>query len=699
MKKLATIFAACGIACILAAGLGVLSAQTTAEAEKALESARHKEVIDGDLKAAIEQYKKVIAQRGVSREIVAKALVRLGLCYEKQGSAEARKTYERVTREFADQPEAAQQARARLAAAGTLTASGKTVRQVWTLPADSTFTGRPVSPDGRYIIFLDSSAKNEISLHDVATGSNRRLTNAGKPAPPAGWAFSADGKQLAYTWRNESSVQVMSLQTGAASRVLYNQPDAEFVAPTDWSPDGKSLAVSVRRKGSKTAELGIVSVRDGSFRALGSDLRNATFAVFSPDGKYIAYNNRSAEGTSQDLFVRGTDGGPETAVVVDPANDQLAGWSPDGNYLLFASDRTGVMSLWAQPMNGGKPSGAPVFLRSDIGGGGWRVSSSGALFYTQFQREVRFDIKVASFDFEAERFLSQPVVAVKEFTGSNSQMDWSPDGKYLVAVSNRSGQYVLAVHSADTGALIREVKPAVALTTNQGFGPPAVTWTPDSRGFAAAASDAMGRQGIYRIDAESGAASSIVLSRAGESLGGGVSFSPDGKKIAYDHLPVPASRGKTLVERDLATGIERELLRESGQILYGGVNYSPDGKYFATGKGDVDHRGVVILPLAGGAEQELLRVPIADGFSIVCWAPDSRSVFLARGSLGTGVQIWRVSIDTRELHRVNFDERAERVLRVHPDGHRIAYPVLWEQQPATEVWALENFLPTASGKH
>lgn len=641
------------------------------------------------------------ASRSSDRSVAARALLYLGSSYQKLGQDRALGIYDRVANQFADQKDAAAEARTRLAGLRGKSAQegGITVRQVWTLPVDSSFIGRPVSPDGRYIAYLDSSAKNEISVHDVVTGGNRRLTNEKKPAPPVGVAFSRDGKQLAYTWRNESALQVMDLRSSAgAPRILYNPADADIVGPTDWSPDGGSLAVYVRRKGSKTAELGIVSVRDGSFRALASDLRNATFAVFSPDGKYIAYNNRGAEGASQDVFVRGTGGGPEIAVAVDPANDQLAGWSPDGEYVLFASDRTGVMSLWAQRMNVGKPFGSPMFLRSDIGGGDWQASSSGTLLYTQFRRDLRFDIKVASFDFEAERFLSPPVVAVKEFTGSNSQMDWSPDGKYLVGVSNRSGQYVLAIHSADTGALIREVKPAVALSTGQGFGPPAARWMPDSRGFAAAASDAMGRQGIYRIDAESGAASPIALAGARETLGA-VSLSPDGKKIAYNHLPVPPNGGTTLVERDLSSGIERELLRDSGQVEYGTITYSPDGKYVATGKRDGDQRSVVILPLAGGAEQELLRVPAADGFSIVNWAPDSRSVLLAHGSNGIGVQIWRVSIETHELHRVNFDEKAERVLRIHPDGHRIAYPVLWEQQPSTEIWALENFLPATSGKH
>src|SRR5437899_10001557 len=92
---------------LIACGLTLLaSPQKKDEPELWLQQAMQTETVDGDLKSAVEQYKKVIARQGASREVVAKALVRLGQCYEKQGSAEARKQYDRVIREFSDQKEA-----------------------------------------------------------------------------------------------------------------------------------------------------------------------------------------------------------------------------------------------------------------------------------------------------------------------------------------------------------------------------------------------------------------------------------------------------------------------------------------------------------------------------------------------------------------------------------------------------------------
>jgi tetratricopeptide (TPR) repeat protein len=83
-------------------------AQKSNRADVALEAAAKREMVDGDLKGAIDQYQKIVAEfSGTDRAAVAKALVRMGQCYEKLGSAEARKVYERAVRDFPDQKEMA----------------------------------------------------------------------------------------------------------------------------------------------------------------------------------------------------------------------------------------------------------------------------------------------------------------------------------------------------------------------------------------------------------------------------------------------------------------------------------------------------------------------------------------------------------------------------------------------------------------
>ena len=109
----------------LVAGL-VLCAQVTLpptydRAKVALQAAIHTEMVDGNLKTAIQQYEAVT--RSDNRKAAAQALVKMGRCYEKLGDAQAAGIYERVIRDYADQQDAVQEAQTSLAAMNTKPAS------------------------------------------------------------------------------------------------------------------------------------------------------------------------------------------------------------------------------------------------------------------------------------------------------------------------------------------------------------------------------------------------------------------------------------------------------------------------------------------------------------------------------------------------------------------------------------------------
>ncbi len=53
-----------------------------------LEEAAKKELVDGDLKGAIEIYQRILKMEGTPRSITARTLLRLGQCYEKLGTTE-----------------------------------------------------------------------------------------------------------------------------------------------------------------------------------------------------------------------------------------------------------------------------------------------------------------------------------------------------------------------------------------------------------------------------------------------------------------------------------------------------------------------------------------------------------------------------------------------------------------------------------
>ena len=83
------------------------------KANELLQSGLTMETVQGDIKGAIALYERAAREAGANRSLAAKAQMRLGAAYQKLGDAQARTVYERVVRDYADQPEAVE-ARARL---------------------------------------------------------------------------------------------------------------------------------------------------------------------------------------------------------------------------------------------------------------------------------------------------------------------------------------------------------------------------------------------------------------------------------------------------------------------------------------------------------------------------------------------------------------------------------------------------------
>ena len=57
----------------------------------------------GNLDEAIKVYKRIITKFPKNRPIAARALLHIGLCYEKLGKQEAKKHYEQLIKEYGDQ--------------------------------------------------------------------------------------------------------------------------------------------------------------------------------------------------------------------------------------------------------------------------------------------------------------------------------------------------------------------------------------------------------------------------------------------------------------------------------------------------------------------------------------------------------------------------------------------------------------------
>jgi Tol biopolymer transport system component len=723
MKRIAALIT---IALLVALGAGFTAPQSGYDL---FQQALVKERAEGNLQEAIQLCQRIVRDFSNDRPLAAKALLQMGECYEKLGKDEARKAYERVLRDYPDQKEAVSEARARLGRyesaqqAGTISS-----RKVWTPPPSSTIYGT-VSHDGRYLpytLWAVPNGNGELFVHDTATGADRRITHdVEKFGQGYAWdvTFSPGDTQLAYAWFNKEhhELRIIGLQApdNSRPRVLFSDPEVPKISPGDWSADGKWLAVWLERK-NKTVQIGLVGVRDGSLRILKSfDPPAYSKLFFSPDSKYLAYDLQITDmGYRRDVFVLTVDGSREIPAVVHPANDVLMGWSPDGRHLLFTSDRTGSPGLWALAFVDGKPQGAPEQIKADVTGDSMGLTSSGALYlhvhHSNFMI-TRSDIQAAEFDFERGQFLSTPVVAVEAFVGANNFPAWSPDGKSLAFLSQRGalfsgglGGIVIAILSRDSGQ-VRELPPQVKAFL------PGLQWSPDGLSLAISGSDAKGRQGIFRIDATTGEATAIALSSPGPAGGGMYLFpvwAPDGKRIYYHHI-TPQGAFLAIVEHELSSGNEKEVIRRSGSTIPMDLALSSDGRYWAALDGDwfggppvtpgtTRKWNVLLIPASGGEPKELMRGE-SQGAGVLMWAPDSRSFFIySIKDKSTGDrEVWRVWVDGAQPQKLDLNvdflgpqPASDQRLHPHPDGKRVAFAATEPAKP-DEVWVMENFLPPA----
>ena len=693
---------------VVVAGLVLASLATAQKGEQAevlLQAALHKEMVDGNLDEAIQLYKTIVANHATNRAVAAKALVQMGQCYEKLGKTEARKAYEQVLRDYADQPEAAE-ARARLAAlaaaTGADTPATMLTRRVWAGPEVDSMGGP--SPDGRYLSFVDWST-GDLAIRDLATGENRRLTKKGSWFDSEEYAefsiMSPDGQQIAYAWFNEQFYELRVIgRDGSPPRVLYRNEELTYVQPSAWSPDGKHI-VTVFSRADRTNQIVLLSVADGSVQVLKTfDWRYPQKPALSPDGRYIVYSfPPKEESPERDIFLLAADGSREVPLVQHPAtNDLFPVWTPDGSSVLFVSDRAGTWDAWAIRVADGKPQGSAELVKRDIG----RIFPVGLTRKGSFYYGVRTgmdDIYVARLDLAAGKVLAGPVEAAGGFLGSNASPDWSPDGRYLAYISQRGpspfglGSGTLAIHSVETGE-----ERQLRVKLNVGKRPfAALRWSPDGGSFLVRGHDAKGRRGLYRVHAETGDVTPVVQSEPGTRIEWDA-WSSDGKALFYVRTDT-SSQTDSIRVRNLETGQDTELYRVVAPLFIGTLVLSPDGRQLAFRWFDQKSGATAlkVIPASGGEPRELLRVDKPDSISWntgLAWTPDGSQVLFGRrrgfSAQYQTVELWRISAEGGEPQKFGLAMDQLRDIRLHPDGQRIAFAA---GKGGGEIWVMENFLP------
>ena len=608
--------------------------------------------------------------------MAAKALVRMGHCYEKLGDAESRKAYERVVREFADQKETVAAARTRLAAlgGGAQSAGGMSLRRVDSGRRFKHATG--VSSDGRLIAFSYSDDGGSQGLYDTTTRQEKILVKLDWNGLDYGGvpAISRDGKWMAFgTYRfgaTDAELRVVRAD-GSEMRTIHKLAGKSWISSKDWTPDNQQVLAQISHEG--TTYLCLVNAADGAVKRLKQVSSDDRQAWISPDGASVVY-----VALDWKIRVMALDGSGDEAPLLDEPQARPMGWSPDGKGVLVLSRKTGEPGLWLVPVTNGKASGEPRLLRAGMSATTWPagLTSDGRLYFAEEDRTsnsylVQLDA--------ASGAAGKPARVTLRFEGRNGYAAWSPDGRKLawfgLKQSDTYGGALLHIRDLASG---RERTLGFA---DSAFGSVTPQWLADNRMIVySRMGDEPMLPTLFRFDTETGESSPLAA-----NVNAFHTVTSDGGVVYH----VRATDYGKILALDTRTKAEREVFSVDGKIFHLAV--SPDGGSLACRiipKIPPITQRLVIIDTQTGKSHNLVE-QLAGGIPFfrrsLGWTPDGSSVVVRADD---GVWAYPVAGGDRKL-LLQADGKVSDVA-LSPDGKTMAFTQSADQ---TELWVLENFLP------
>jgi hypothetical protein len=148
------------------------------------------------------------------------------------------------------------------------------------------------------------------------------------------------------------------------------------------------------------------------------------------------------------------------------------------------------------------------------------------------------------------------------------------------------------------------------------------------------------------------------------------------------------------VERDLASGQERELFRRKVMSPQS-FSISPDGRYLAVIAGDDKDAALTLIPLSGGETRDILRGTkagfVSSNVLYTAWTADSQHVLLTWEK-----EVRAIPVSGGPTKQIEIGIEKMRGLRVQPGGNKLAFFTAGSNPD--EIWTLENFLADDKAK-
>ena len=687
---------------------GALLARQGADDARLLQQAIDLIESKGDYAAALPLLER--AAKSEDRVVASRALWQQAELLSLTSPALAEVAYRTLASEFADQGLIADRSRARLAAldgAPPVAQSGPPV-PVRLLQSDSLVSVHSVSADGRFAVGTAWSWKDEAAsvveslvTVDLTSGAQTVLVPGEVGVQVFGGALSPDESRVAFAWREagpgrRSSLRVVETTPSSVPAVLAMDVGPGLFWPAGWTADGQAVLAQRGPGGTTDRATRLLRVpSDGGPAeevAVFSDERNVSNVVaVSSDGSRVAFSAKPEPGASDKyIYVLDLSTGKEFAAVRVAGVDSGV-WSADGQKLFYRTFvANGRRDLWSIDVG---PEGAvsePVRVHSGLPPSvSLTVTPSGNLLFGRaegagFATVVRTRTAGA-----------QP----ESSFGPGSLPAISPDGRSVAFTRGAT----VTIRDLDSGAERSFPKQFYAI-------PP--VWTPDSQAlvmYAHPAADNDSPSGaFYRLDLGSSAYTRLFdRDEDGWVRNVGVAVSRDGRALVALARPESQPGGwTTLVEVDLATGAQRELMTFDEPIPGSPVplelSLSPDGSSLAI---------LVAAPLQGqfGADlfvasldaQTLRHVtgpfPISRFVPSPGWTADSGSILVGALNDQGAFQVMRVPASggalapdgpsLAEARHPGVAPSDGQGVSVSLDGSRLVFSV--QDRGGYELWSLD----------
>jgi tricorn protease len=390
--------------------------------------------------------------------------------------------------------------------------------------------------------------------------------------------YSPDGKWIAFTGQYDGDEQVYVIpSTGGVPRQLTFYPARGPLPPRwgydnqvyGWTPDGSAIVFRSLRDNWELGQNRLYTVPLEGGLPVALPMPQSGAGDISPDGKRVVYSplfrdfrawKRYEGGWAQDLWVFDLATHAARNITNNPRADRDPMWIADRIY--FASDRSNTLNLYSM-----KPDGTDLvqLTTSTTWDVRWpSADETGHIVYEQAGELHVFD--VAS---RADRKLD---ITVPD-DGLAARPDHRAVARFIESFAlSPNGARALFVARGDVFTAPAENGPTRNLTRSSTAHDKAASWSPDGRKIAFI-SDRSGEEELYLVN-QDGSGEPERLTTDGAMMRYTPVWSPDNKRLAF------SDKSGRLWVLEIATKRLTPVARDSNGSVFD-QSWSPDSRWLA----------------------------------------------------------------------------------------------------------------------